>query len=638
MSSLETFDKRVRDSVVRILKSDKTVIGTGFFVKPNSCLTCYHVIRDFVDQDPPADINVEYDGKTVVARYCAEKSKPEKEVAVLEINVPGAKKLPVARESGRSFEKAVRAYGYRVGFKGFTATGTLRPGTPEFSPTPNLPKGKLHIMETNLPSGATVGGMSGCPVYDLRKQKVVGIQWGEAIVGIRGEETAAPAICYVIPIETVYEKWKELRPSLPRAAAQWVLVETQRWEELPWLIIFLLLIIAPFLFNMWLHSAFKINWILISFIALPILITSVWVLIRSIPEKSLGKLKFLHQPFRIRHPLRIYSIMLAFWSIIGFTDGLGTVSVSMPILKNVFNWGYPTVYRLSKFANFAFTIPSYSSSGEEHDMVYVPAGYFQRGLTEGQQDQLIGIIERDGPRSLTANISPQDLKEEFEPEESDGKPVWLNDYFISKCEVTNAHYQKFLEDNNSKPEQIPRGWKTEWIEKGIPEEYAELPVLVTWDQAREYCRWLSGRAEAKGAKYRLPTEAEWEKAARGEDGCFFPWGNNWEDARANFNVRKCVSAYEYQKGERSGKSCYGCLNMAGNAQEWCQDWYDKNYYLRGHRTNPKGPSEGEKKVVRGGWNRSIYLYKVRSTARLALSPEDPPICCGFRVVKLPSKF
>lgn len=165
----------------------------------------------------------------------------------------------------------------------------------------------------------------------------------------------------------------------------------------------------------------------------------------------------------------------------------------------------------------------------------------------------------------------------------DEKPihtVYLDAYLIGKREVTVAQYRKFCKVTGWKMPKAPKwGWK------------ANHPMVnVTWDDAVAYCRW---------AGCRLPTEAEWEKAARGIGGRKYPWGNTWDKnkcANGEIKLTSTVSVGSYP----AGVSPYGCANMAGNVWEWCADWYDSGYYTSSPSRNPKGPSSGDYHVLRGG--------------------------------------
>jgi formylglycine-generating enzyme required for sulfatase activity len=165
---------------------------------------------------------------------------------------------------------------------------------------------------------------------------------------------------------------------------------------------------------------------------------------------------------------------------------------------------------------------------------------------------------------------------------------------------------------------------------------------VNWDSATAYCRWLSAKT---GKKYRLPTEAEWEKAARGTDQRRFPWGNSIDRSYANytgaqtFDTAQIVGFYDGSKrGDlqtHSNASPYGAFDMAGNVMEWCQDWYSRTYYSVSPRKNPQGPASGAYKVTRGG---TFFLdpHDLRSYARSAAWPSfQAHRMIGFRAVREP---
>jgi formylglycine-generating enzyme required for sulfatase activity len=162
--------------------------------------------------------------------------------------------------------------------------------------------------------------------------------------------------------------------------------------------------------------------------------------------------------------------------------------------------------------------------------------------------------------------------------------VYLDAYWIDQFEVTNAMFEGCVKSGKCGQ---PAAYDTFY---GRP-EYADYPtVYVTWWAAQAFCAAEGGR---------LPTEAEWEKAARGTDDRPYPWGTGAPDeSLANFDLQDkgLSSAYDHLRG----LSPYGLLNMAGNAREWVSDWYAPNYYLHSPYENPQGPSSGTEKSLRGG--------------------------------------
>ncbi|MBI9043579.1 MAG: SUMF1/EgtB/PvdO family nonheme iron enzyme [Anaerolineaceae bacterium] len=188
--------------------------------------------------------------------------------------------------------------------------------------------------------------------------------------------------------------------------------------------------------------------------------------------------------------------------------------------------------------------------------------------------------------------------------------VYLDDFWIDQTEVTNGMYEKCVQAGACFK---PGGSAYEYS------SYSNHPVVhVDWQSAQDYCEW-AGR--------RLPTEAEWEKAARGTDGRTYPWGEGIDSSLLNYewNVGDATEVGSYPEGA----SPYGALDMAGNVYEWVLDWYDRDYYSSSPSENPQGPSTGEYRVLRGGsWNLNDFdsrsLYRNYGT----LSREDSHI--GFR--------
>jgi len=208
--------------------------------------------------------------------------------------------------------------------------------------------------------------------------------------------------------------------------------------------------------------------------------------------------------------------------------------------------------------------------------------------------------------------------------DADEKPahrVSLDAFYMDKYELTTSRYAKFLQETGRKEPY-------KWNEASLVSD-GDRPVIgVTWHDADAYCRW---------AGKRLPTEAEWEKAARGTDGRKYPWGNEEPSGRqANFD--KSTSTWSYSilaavGSYEDGASPYGIHDLAGNAWEWVADWYDEKYYAGSPERNPKGPTNGEKRVLRGGsWRMPAAI--LRSTFRTWSHPPNRySNYSGFRCVQ-----
>ncbi len=237
-------------------------------------------------------------------------------------------------------------------------------------------------------------------------------------------------------------------------------------------------------------------------------------------------------------------------------------------------------------------------------MVKVPAGEFTMGSSNGDDDE---------------------------------KPVhqiYLDEYYIDKYEVTNRQYKRFCDaTGRSYPEDPDFLGMADYIRTRLG-----YPVVnVSWNDAKAYCEW---------AGKRLPTEAEWEKAARGTDAREYPWGNGLPSAggfyRSNYDCYDGKDGsdhsiykrdgYEYTAPVGSfprGASPSGCADMAGNVWEWCNDWYDSEYYGSSASNNPTGPSLGSARIIRGGsWND--YAGNLRCANRLYYEPSYRYYYLGFR--------
>ena len=208
-------------------------------------------------------------------------------------------------------------------------------------------------------------------------------------------------------------------------------------------------------------------------------------------------------------------------------------------------------------------------------------------------------------------------------DESPQHRVYLDAFYIDHHEVTNTQYQMFVEATNR---PVPSYWYYERTNGD------EQPVVgVSWHDASAYCRW---------AGKRLPTEAEWEKAARGTDGRLYPWGSTFSIHLCNASTLSSQGMWRSEShaptqacSYTDGKSPYGALNMAGNVSEWVADWYAPGYYQNTPTHHPLGPRQGQQRVVRGGSWQDTPM-EVRCAARYAIVPENPDaLPTGFRCVK-----
>lgn len=263
------------------------------------------------------------------------------------------------------------------------------------------------------------------------------------------------------------------------------------------------------------------------------------------------------------------------------------------------------------------------------DMVLVPAGEFLMGATEES-----GGLPDERPLRL----------------------IYLSAFWLDRYEVTNAAYQEFVQATGHQAPANSAPALTLW-ERNVPLPGIEPhPVVnVSWLDAVAFCRW---------ANKRLPTEAEWEKAARGTDGRIYPWGNEWTFEHSNsasywarhtvqfadstdwdaFWVKGVGAAISKEKGLKGeiltlpvgsfpgGASPYGALDMAGNAAEWVQDWYNPNHYRTAPLTDPQGPERGAIKAMRGGsWLKPAI--SLRTTDRDWGTMDSRPSGTGFRCAR-----
>ncbi|MEK7705706.1 MAG: formylglycine-generating enzyme family protein [Myxococcota bacterium] len=265
-------------------------------------------------------------------------------------------------------------------------------------------------------------------------------------------------------------------------------------------------------------------------------------------------------------------------------------------------------------------------------MVFVAEGPFRMGSSPGELERAMSLCRARKHNCLASWWRP----------EQPAHWTQVSGFWIDKTEVTRAQYDACVKAGKcaAASESSCRIWDRKadkWaIGVRLPEEYRkpEMPIVcVNFEEAKRYCGFV---------RKRLPTEAEWELAARGADGRLFPWGNTpYDGTQANGCDQRCSAiAGKGWRLERDlddgftylapvgsfprGASPAGALDMSGNAWEWVEDWFDENYYANAERNDPRGPAEGEYKTVRGGsWSnesdslRAAFRYSARADARLS---------------------
>ena len=229
-------------------------------------------------------------------------------------------------------------------------------------------------------------------------------------------------------------------------------------------------------------------------------------------------------------------------------------------------------------------------------LIYIPAGEFSMGSSEYDSNH----YEDEVPQHT----------------------VFIDSFWISKTQITNAMFAECVKADACKY-SVSHTKNPHYLDP----EYADHPVVyIPWDMAQTYCSWTGGR---------LPTEAEWEKAARGLKGAKYPWGlqeplysiEGQLFTNANNVIGDTTPAGLFLEGE----SYYGVLDMGGNVREWVLDWYDPDYYQYSSYDNPTGPDSGEKKVLKGASYLDPYIY-ARVSNRLAHDPKSSGAIRGFRCV------
>lgn len=197
--------------------------------------------------------------------------------------------------------------------------------------------------------------------------------------------------------------------------------------------------------------------------------------------------------------------------------------------------------------------------------------------------------------------------------------VFVDEFAIGRFAITNQHYQSFVEATGH---QIPQGWNDPRF------NHLDQPVTsVSWFDVAAYCEWLS---EKTAKLYRLPTEAEWERAARGGlEGKLYTWGDEGPERQLNYS-QLWLNGPE-RVGQRPPNG-FGLHDISENVHEWCSDWFGERYYLDSPSSNPRGPETGTRRASRGGsWRHQIKITRV--SARSSIPPEFKYSDYGFRIVE-----
>jgi len=220
-------------------------------------------------------------------------------------------------------------------------------------------------------------------------------------------------------------------------------------------------------------------------------------------------------------------------------------------------------------------------------MIRIPAGFFLMGSEKGQDN------ERPVHR------------------------VWLDEFTLGECQVIHEEYAQFLAATG-------RAQPPHWNDPEF--SHPQQPVVaVSWFDAVAHCEWLSGES---ARRFRLPTEAEWERAARGGmEQNEYPWGDSSPESLPNYFARWRSGPEPVGAAERNA---YGLCDMGANVHEWCADWFSADYYAASAGRNPQGPAQGTRRASRGGsWRH--YTKVSRCAARSSIPPEFQYADYGFRV-------
>ena len=234
-------------------------------------------------------------------------------------------------------------------------------------------------------------------------------------------------------------------------------------------------------------------------------------------------------------------------------------------------------------------------------------------LEQRRKDLLLDANKRRMIHIEAGPFTMGGVQDESPENERPSHPVQLSAFYIDPYPVTKQDYREFV---NCIGHKIPIHWQRGTYPTGL----ARHPVTnVSWHDAKAYADWMGAR---------LPTESEWEMAARGAGERLYPWGSRFVDARCNLNnvVGTTLPVDEFPLG----RSPFGVWDMSGNVYEWCEDYYDEGYYKYSPSTNPKGPEGGQERSIRGGFFGETRP-NVRTTHRNSAPETHTRDNVGFRL-------